>query len=300
MSRPLGLGLALGTGRAGAAAVDPRGFDFGGTRLPAGATLTRASPASVTDADGVMRQAAADAPRFDHAAGATGMARRGLLIEPAATNFVTHSGNIALWATDAGGGANPVVVTPADAVAPDGSTTATQLFFEHLGGYARAIFYPAIAAPGDHCLSIWLRTPQPGRSIALAIDNILSPALTIDGDWRRYSVVAPVAGATQCQLLLWAAVAESPATATVHAWGAQFEAGAAPSSYIATAAAPETRAADVLTLDWGARGVPDGPLAVRYLFDDGSSLAATQTVSGGTAHVPTDLPRAHLRRIERA
>lgn len=300
MSRPLGLGFALGTGRAGAAAVDPRGFDFGGTRLPAGARLTRASPATVTDANGTIQQAAADVARFDHAAGATGTARRGLLIEPAATNFVTHSADIALWPTDAGGGARPVAVTPADGIAPDGSSNAARLFFEHLGGYARAIFYPIIAAPGDHCLSIWLRAPQSGRSIALAIDNMLSPALMLDTSWQRFSITGPVSTGSQCQLLLWGAVAHSPATATVHAWGAQFEAGRAPTSYIATVATPMTRAADVLTLDWGTRAVPDGPLAVRYIFDDGSTATATQIVAGGRAIVPTDLPRSALRRIERA
>lgn len=285
----LGLGFSLGGRRAG-------GFDFGGATLPAGATLTRASPASVIAASGAMQTAVVDAPRFDHIGGA----RRGLLVERAATNLVTQSASIGDWLADSGRGGSPVGITPDDVVAPDGSTSAARLFFEHNTGYARLLYYPVVPGPGDYCFSIWLRSVIPGRSIAISIGNVLGSTLTLDAQWRRFSVTAAIADSAQCQLILWPFIADTPDSATLHAWGAQVEAGVAATSYIATGATPVTRAADVLTLDWGAQGVADGPIAVRYCFDDGSIATGTQTVAGGSATVSTALPRSALRRIERA
>lgn len=76
----------------------------------------------------------------------------------------------------------------------------------------------------------------------------------------------------------------------------QIETGAGATSRIPTGAAAVTRAADVLTLGWGARGVADGVVTVRYGFDDGSVQDVATTVSGGTAVVPVTLARARVRR----
>lgn len=291
MNRALGLGFALGSGDGA------RGFDFGGDRMPPGASLTRASPASVVDASGVLRQAAADSARFDHTASG---ARRGLLVERAATNHVTASADISTWVADYGRGASPIGTFAGDAPAPDGSQSAARFEFEHNGGYARLLFYPTVTAAGDYCFSIWLRAPTAGRSIAMSIDNALSPALMLGPQWQRLFVTASGAVPTQCQLILWPFVADTPDRAIVHAWGAQFETGLTPSSYIATGTAPVTRAPDVLTLDWRGTGVADGPRPVRFSFDDDSSAVQTLTVSGGRTVVPSTLPRSALRRVERA
>jgi len=79
----------------------------------------------------------------------------------------------------------------------------------------------------------------------------------------------------------------------------QLEQGArAPvTSIMPTSGAPVTRDADLLVLPWARRGVPDGPITARFVFDDGSSQDRTMIVAGGVAAVPTDLARTRLRAV---
>ena len=87
-------------------------------------TFTRASSATYFDATGTLQTAATDQPRFDY--DPSTLAARGLLIEEARTNLQTYSAEfgtasgLAYGLTQANG-----TVTLNDAVAPDGTTTAT-------------------------------------------------------------------------------------------------------------------------------------------------------------------------------
>lgn len=289
MSGPLGLGFTLGSCGSGC------GFDFGRDALPAGATLTRGSAGSCLGADGVLRMLAADAPRFDHDP-VTG-ARRGLLTEPAATNAISHPHGFAAppWSGDAGGDGTAPVVTPGQP-APNGANDATRIDFARgTGGFSRLRCYASVGAPGRYCVSVWLRAAAPGPAMALRLNGSDGGTISIGTGWQRMAFSALVEATIDVQLILWSGIAGAPLAASVVAWGAQLEPGPAPTSFIDGA-----RRADVLTLDWRARGVPDGPLAVHYSFDDGSRATGIQHVSGGVAVVPTDLPRAALRRIARA
>lgn len=287
MSSTLGLGFALG-GSDGAT-----GFDFGGDGLPAGATLTRGSAGSTFGATGLVRSVGADVARFDHdpASGA----RCGLLIEPAATNAITdpHGFDAPSWLRDQGDGGQLPVPTSGQ-TAPDGSTAATQIDFARGNGFSRLIRNVPVAAAGPHCFSIWLRAAVPGPAIALRLDGADGGTLPLDTGWRRFAFGVPVGSSVDVQLILWSVIAAAPLTASVFAWGAQLEPGTAPTSFISG-----SRAADALTLNWGSLGVADGSVAVRYDFDDGSSAVRATSVTGGTAPVPTDLPRPWLRRARR-
>ncbi|MBX9860406.1 MAG: hypothetical protein K2Y20_12560 [Sphingomonas sp.] len=287
MSSTLGLGFALG-GSDGAP-----GFDFSGDGLPAGATLTRGSAGSTLGADGVLRSVAADVARFDH--DPTSGAKRGILIEPAATNAISdpHGFGATSWMRDQGGGGQLPVLTSGQA-APDGSTGATRIDFARGNGFSRLIRNVPLAAAGPHCFSIWLRAVAPGPAIALRLDGADGGTLSLDTGWRRFAFGVPVGSSVDVQLILWSVIAAAPVTASVFAWGAQIEPGTAPTSFISG-----SRAADVLTLDWRGLGVADGSVAVRYDFDDGSSAVRATTVTGGTAPVPTDLARPWLRRARR-
>jgi len=288
VSSTLGLGFALG--RASGAC----GFDFGGAALPAGATLTRGSAGSIIDAAGAVRTVAADAPRFDH--DPVSGARTGLLIEPAASNAIAHPHGftVAPWTLDQGDDGSLPVTTPGQP-APDGTNGAVRVDFARGIGFSRLRNNVAVPAAGQYCFSLWLCAAAPGPSITLRLDGTDSGTLMLDTRWRRAAFTSAVGTIVDVQLILWSLIAGAPLTTSVFAWGAQLEPGASPTSFV-----EGSRAADVLTLDWGAKGVADGALAVRYRFDDDSWATGIQTVSGGRAVVPTDLPRAALRRIERA
>lgn len=295
----IGLGVGIGSGRiATARAV---GFDLGADTLPAGVTLSRATPATCFDASGVLTVRPANAARFDH--DPQTLARRGLLVEAAATNVLPWSSDLAgHWAGDMGGSGSAPIVTALDAVAPDGTNAATRIDFVRGNGFSRIALSGVGTVPGmPMVFSVWLKAAgTAGASIALRLESEDGGTLTLDGQWRRYSLAAKAnTDAASAQLLLWSQVAGAPTAAAVHAWGAQLETGATATSPIATAGIAITRSADTVTLDWGSRGVPDGPITVRYEFDDASSQTVAGAVAGGRMTVPTDLARARLLRVTR-
>lgn len=91
--------------------------------LPAGIILSRGSTGSYYNATGDLAYAAAEIPRFDHNPNpSSSFAARGLLIEPAATNFVRHANfDLSTWTAPS----NQVLVESSlpSVTSPDGSNT---------------------------------------------------------------------------------------------------------------------------------------------------------------------------------
>lgn len=309
----LGIGLAV---RAGTAA---RGFDFSGGVMPVGATLARASPGTRRDAAGALVGEAAGVARFDHQAltgdavtGAGSGAVRGLLIEDAATNTWAHSDDVSAWADVGCAG------TTADLLIEDATTGAH---------YRQA---SATVTAGETWTLSGLVGEVAGsakRYLRLRIAGIVAAAQDLVIDAADGAILASggfVATGTQRvapnEWMWWATIAvTTTGSASLRAYlndqfgltsttragdgaarlrlrGCQAEQGAAATSRIATGAAAVARAADVVTLDWGGRGVADGERAVTYQFDDDSVQVMTTIVAGGVAVVPV-LARARVRRV---
>ena len=292
------------------------GFDFAAGVLPPGARLARASSGSRFDASGVLRIEAADTPRFDHDP-VTGTVR-GLLIEPERTNEVAMSAafDAAVWI---GGGAS---VTADIAAGPDKTTTADAIGDFSDGSYRSII--QSFAQTASRTLSGFIAKDSIGRTVRfpffranggvadLAFDTASGEFMTTGS---AFAGTVQDCGAhwrvsVQCdtcdRISFYPAVGadsgwqyDAAATGTVTGWGFQAEQGAGATSYIPTNATPATRAADVLTLDWGRLGVADGPLAARIVFDDGSTQEDELDVADGIAAVPTTLARPRIRRIVR-
>ncbi len=287
-------------------------FDFAGT-VPAGATLTRASAGVRFDAAGSLVGAAANVARFDYDAAT--LALRGLLVEGAATNLLLSSEafDAAAW-TNAGSS-----VTANAAASPAGTTTAEKLVESSGTGQHRtqqtiattvgqAYGYSVFVKAAERS-SVWLRLSGASTYAAATFDlgagtisGVIGTAAIVPlaGGWWRVAV-SGVADAASTIVYLNLADAggnggyTGNGSAGLLVWGAQGEAGAV-STYVATAGAAASRAADVVTLDWGSRAVPDGTPTVRYTFDDGSTQDLVTAIAGGVAAVPTTLARARVRR----
>ncbi|MCM8729699.1 hypothetical protein ACFO8O_01770 [Hephaestia sp. GCM10023244] len=311
----IGFGPSLTTHRAPAKAA----FDFTSGVLPAGATLTRASSASRFDAAGMLTTEPVDGVRFDH--DPVTRALLGVLIEPERRNEALRSQDLAhtAWSKVSG-----LVVTSDTHIAPDGTTTADTLTDSSTAQYGSAAQTFGVAT--QRTASVFVRKDATGRSDRFAVLRGGPPLsdLSIDtatGELLRAGAgivsgtvrdcgsfwrLVLVGGAAADRIEFYTAAGAGAAwpyavtaTGSTIVWGFQSEQGATATSYIPTDAAPATRAADVLTLDWGRFAIPDGPLPLRYLFDDGSSQDGTATVTGGLATVPTTLARPWLRRVER-
>lgn len=307
--------LGVPLGRGGRARP---GFRFDGA-LPSGAVLARPSGGTYVASTGLIAAAGADVARFGHDPAA--LDARGLVIEAAAENRLDASGTVG----GAGWNRSAVAYTPNAATAPDGSMAAARLQSAS-GSEAQGVDQSVTVTAGGYFASIYLKTDgirfiqflSGGFSSAQfatfdLVSGLASSAGSAgieaagDGWWRCWMGATLAAGTGQ--FIAWAVDSlGAPRASTftgdglmaVLAWGAQLEAGATPTSYVASTVGPAARAADVLTLDFGSRGVADGTHGFRAVFDDFSSGAFEATVSGGTMSVPTPLARRHVRAIELA
>jgi hypothetical protein len=218
------------------------------------------------DAAGLLRSAAAQAPRHDHDP-LTGTPR-GLLVEPARTNVLLHSTNPSLspWAVNG-------VTRGTGAVAPDGTGTYARIASSGAGGHE--IFQPVTVAAGaaytasaivrSTASQRWLRLTIYGTALVgsawfdlangtwgtVTAGTVAHPPVALgDGRWR----IAITATATGSGTGYWDLIAAdgdgaaggwSASGETYDLWAPQLEAGTFPTSYIATAGAQVTRAAEL-------------------------------------------------------
>jgi hypothetical protein len=236
-------------------------------------TFTRASGATYFDADGVLQTAANDAPRFDHDP-VTGESR-GLLIEEARTNLVTHSAD----AANAAWGQVRASITSNAEVAPDGTTTGdkaventdtnshrincssvsyvsgtTYTFSIFLKaaerGFAALIMHSANAGNAFGTLPSLFVNLATGEITGASATVTASSAQSVGSGWWRVSISATATSSESNTPAILLAT-DSPTssytgdgTSGLYVWGAQLEAGAFPTSYIPTTSAAATRAAD--------------------------------------------------------
>lgn len=174
--------------------------------------------------------------------------------ESTATNLVTRSQEFNLWTTSIAGTGVAPVVTANTIKAPDGTYTADQIVFNTGAGttfndasqlYMNASSIPTVIGR-QYTMSIWLKGSVGGEKVVLwnaegAAGNFAQVQLTTE--WQRYTYTRYAAGTGQ--LFVFGVRQGAPntinATATVHAWGAQFEEGPTATAYIPTTTTGATR-----------------------------------------------------------
>ena len=226
--------------------------------------FSRASTAKYVDVDGVLKTAPADVPRPLYVGGAL----RGVMLEPAATNLLSYSEQFdnAAWIKV------NCTITPNATPGPDGSTSADRLV--EAAGVGNHFLQRNISlSAGSHTLSVWGK-PSGSRTLHIQVEN---PAGTYKSAAINLTTgqvvtnsgvvvfVAPAAnGFLRCAITFTAAagaasvyllaadlagnqITTGDGSSGFYLYGADLKAGGV-SSYILTAAAAATRAADVLAL----------------------------------------------------
>lgn len=268
-------------------------LDFTTASLDPRVTFTRAlNTATRINSSGLVETVNADTPRFDYTLN-TGGACKGLLIEESRTNLLTYSALVGGtdWVTAKSGVATLATITTNYATSPDGTTSASRLQMTLNGGTTTSdwtqVFHSSFAQTNGaaYAQSIYLKSNDGNTYTVLLRDDTGSNAaqtlLTITPQWQRFTqnVTASNTTATGVKLWLRGGVGTS-ATADILAWGAQYEAGAFPTSYIPTVASTVLRNADVASMtgtnfsDW-------------FNATEGSFVAQSDTVD--TTGFPTTL-----------
>lgn len=310
------LGLGLVFGRKARAYL---AFLLTAGSLPAGVTLTRASVAQYRNAGGQWTSAAIDAPRFSYRWTGTSWSLGGLLVEAAATNLALQSRDLsnASW-TKAGGSAT------AGRFTEDSSTGNHYLrqTIAYVSGsvYCLSVEAGEVAGSPKRYLTMNLgagafggKTPAVKFDLAAGTVTHSSGGATGiiqaagPGKWLCSIVATATATlSTVADIRLHGVAATSGLTYTGNGLGAldiseiQMEVGSKPTSRIPTTTATVARSADVVTVNWGSRGVADGSVNVRYSFADAVPEVAAMTVSGGVGTVPTSLQGRFIRQIQKA
>lgn len=212
--------------------------------------FTRPGTATYTGSDGLLKTAAADQPRFDYSTG-----KRGLLLEPPATNLLPDSGF-------ASGLSGKVIGGAVTAISGDYwagvSNNGIQFAAPAPASYS-GVFIPTTTASGSYCLSVFVvmddgGAPVFGSSIGGASANDFCLAhqgapinpLTykvqplVGGVYRVSAAYTATGSEAGFGLIKY----ENANTRGFKVTGYQYEAGPFPTSYIQTGASAVTRPAD--------------------------------------------------------
>jgi hypothetical protein len=214
-------------------------------------TFARASSSGMYfDENGVGQFAASGEPVFDHDP-LTGESL-GLRVEAAGTNLILSSEDFTtvVWTNSSG-----VPITPAAAISPDGSLSASEITFSaSKGSIFQRTAFPS-ATVGD--FSLFVKSAATGSATHIratttnadAFNTGISQKVELTSDWQRLELSGLLRdGGTACDVNLGAIAADGSLDpdcyGSVLIWGAQLETGSRASSYIPTAGSQVTRLAD--------------------------------------------------------
>ena len=225
-----------------------------------GATFSRASIGTYTDANGLIQEASAGQARPNYSSAGV---HEGLLIEESRTNLVTSSEDFStnFWTLSSGGTGSKPIVTVNQGIAPDGTASADRIQFDlNAGSSSSDISVLATNSSisvtnGDHAISVYLKSYD-GSSYDLTFGSnnadVNLNKITVTSEWQRFDVLHDVTGSTTnfyFGLRNAAGVSGLSDTADILIWGAQIEEGSFPTSYIPTIPTFSSRASTATYFD---------------------------------------------------
>jgi hypothetical protein len=297
-------------------------FVFRGGFLPSGTTVARSTIGSRTNESGAVVSEAVNAPRFENTF-STAWTVAGLLNEPASTNNVRNNTMVGAsagvgptnWNISSSG--NGLTRTVVGTGIQNGINYVDIRFNGTATAVGHVVIYPEtniVAATGDTWTgSLYVSLvagTDPGTSLVamlaeFAAGNYLngsSKPLAPTATLNRLSITRVFNQATTTKLNFYIDLSHATGVTydfTLRVGLPQIEKIGVVTSPIFTSTVPVTRAADVVTLNWGSLGIADGTITARYTFDNGTTQDVVTVISGGVSTVPTNLNRPIIRRVDK-
>jgi hypothetical protein len=215
--------------------------------------VVRATTATRVNELGLIEEVGLNIPRLDYSNGSC----PSLLVEPQRTNLSLYSEQFdnAYWAKIQAGVALAPVVTQNIEIAPDGTTSADRIVFSLNGGTSsgdisqlESELFTSVSITRTQ--SFYIKTTDGTTKVF----SFVSPTgnlipITVTSTYQRftYTETGINAGTIRLRLRGSASGEGTSTTASIAIWGAQYEDGSYPTSYIPTVASTVTRNADVIS-----------------------------------------------------
>ncbi len=268
--------------------------NFQSPTLPVGVSLSRTTPAKAWNpSTGFLETFPVNTPRLN-VQGPNGS--RGLLIEPSSSNVLLHSQDFLDPVWDL---VRSNLVQSGSQLDPENNQGAFVLSEGTFTNYHYLQQTLNLNPAMDYSFSVYIKELQAGRGFSVRIYNVQGndyrcsysfetgeifvngraslsncTATSYPNGWVRLSVSAPsgnLSGPNQSRVkleLFNPSLASGLYTGSNHPgvlfWGAQVEALASPTSYIATTGTAQTRGSETLSIDHTARPISDGYINLNY------------------------------------
>jgi len=221
-------------------------------------TVTVDADATRVNKDGLIESVAADVPRLNY--DFTNPQDPHLLLEPTRTNECLYSKTLSSWSELNGGSLQ--TITDNDAIAPDGSLTASTITFTDTGTSLLRQFSNKAYTSNKHSSSFYAKKISGNGSVFFGITDTETEFTPTD-EWIRYEVnnVTPTDIGTNLFLDLNFDCSEGDKIAV---WGMQLEEGTYSTSVVETEGSAVTRTADTCSLPNYSNLPTDYPLTVYW------------------------------------